>query len=80
MESPLLQPVPPVKPKMKVVAGTHRFGSGSTLCVKVSHVGDNFIAMEFIAGREDGKNNVFVYTLRELAELFTALADALENQ
>lgn len=74
MESPLLQPVP--TPKRRIVPGRHVTSAGNFF--NIDRVADNYVAAFF--GLPPAPTNLRASCLRELAELFTDLANALDGK
>ncbi len=70
MKSPLLQEIP--APRYRIVEGTHKTGCAGTR-VTVSPFYDHQVLMNM------SSQTARAADLRELAELFTALADALDG-
>lgn len=79
MDSPLLQPVP--TPKRRVVPGTHVTKSRCAKFTIKEWTGANHFNVQFTASgsTNPGTQSIDAADLRELAQLFTELADALDG-
>lgn len=76
MESPLLQPVP--TPKRRIVAGTHKTRESAVAFTVVKAAACGVVAQ--LGADDPDSQGMHADDLRELAELFVNMANALDGK